>query len=111
MSKAKEIEPRLPVEIMRMINEEYVSRRQWYKENEGIECYVTPRTLMAIIRMSIGLAKFRLSDTVIEWDVQEALRLIESSREALDGTVKRKVNKKGNITDKILQLIADNQGE
>lgn len=43
----------------------------------------TPRTLLAIIRLSQALAKLRLSDTVEIEDVDEALRLVEVSKESL----------------------------
>jgi len=72
---------------------------------------VTPRTLMAIIRMTIALAKFRLCDEVTEWDVQEALRLIEVSREAIDSKHKMVVNKGQLIKNKILHLLDTNGGE
>lgn len=49
---------------------------------------MTPRTLMAIIRMSIAHAKLRRSAAVEKEDVDEALRLLESSREAIDSKVK-----------------------
>jgi len=61
--------------------------------------------------MSIALAKFRLDDTVCEWDVLEALRLLESSREAIDGKNKQVVSKTRQITDKILTLLDSNEGE
>ncbi|SCV03136.1 LAME_0H07998g1_1 [Lachancea meyersii CBS 8951] len=43
----------------------------------------TPRTLLAIIRLSQALAKLRFSDTVEFDDVEEALRLIQVSKESL----------------------------
>jgi len=66
---------------------------------------------MGIIRMSIALAKFRLDDTVCEWDVLEALRLLESSREAIDGKTKQVVNKSRQIAERIMSLLDSNDGE
>ncbi|KAH3902183.1 probable DNA replication licensing factor MCM7 [Saccharomycodes ludwigii] len=43
----------------------------------------TPRTLLGIIRLAQALAKLRLSDNVVVEDVQEALRLIQVSKESL----------------------------
>jgi DNA replication licensing factor MCM7 len=42
--------------------------------------YVTPRTLLAIIRLSQALARLRFNEEVEQVDVDEAMRLIESSR-------------------------------
>lgn len=46
--------------------------------------YITPRTLLGIIRISQGLAKIRQSLTVAQEDVEEALRLLESARHSVD---------------------------
>ncbi len=39
--------------------------------------YTTPRTLLAIIRLSQALARIRMSPLVNQADVDEALRLME----------------------------------
>ena len=46
--------------------------------------YVTPRTLLAIIRLAQGLARLRINDEVEQIDVDEALRLIEVSRSQIN---------------------------
>jgi DNA replication licensing factor MCM7 len=46
--------------------------------------YVTPRTLLAIIRLAQGLARLRFNDEVEQIDVDEALRLIEVSRSQIN---------------------------
>ncbi len=53
---------------------EYVIKRE--KSNKNIkESYVTPRTLLGIIRLSQAIAKIRFSNQVTQEDVDEALRL------------------------------------
>lgn len=39
--------------------------------------YTTPRTLLAIIRLSQAMARLRFSESVSEEDVDEALRLMD----------------------------------
>ena len=46
--------------------------------------YVTPRTLLAIIRLSQGLARLRFKNEVDIFDIEEALRLIEVSRSQIN---------------------------
>lgn len=76
-----------------------------------MECYVTPRTLMAIIRLSIAHAKLRRSEKVEKEDVDEALRLFEASREAIDSKIHVHRDKTKQITNKILSMLDENGGE
>lgn len=46
--------------------------------------YVTPRTLLAIIRLAQALARLRLADEVAQIDVDEAIRLIEASKSSIE---------------------------
>ncbi len=45
--------------------------------------YVTPRTLLAIIRLAQALAKMNFRNVVKQLDVDEALRLMEYSIRSL----------------------------
>lgn len=64
----------------------------------------TPRTLLGIIRLSQGLAKLRLSDTVDIDDVEEALRLVRVSKESLYQD-NNKTREDENPTTKIFTII------
>lgn len=64
----------------------------------------TPRTLLAIIRLSQALAKLRLSDKVELDDVEEALRLVRVSKESLYQENKKPFEDE-NPTTKIFNLI------
>ena len=46
--------------------------------------YITPRTLLAIIRVAQGLARLRFNEQVEQLDINEALRLIECSRSSIN---------------------------
>lgn len=39
--------------------------------------FTSPRSLLAVIRMSTALARLRLADTVHAGDIEEAIRLVE----------------------------------
>ncbi|VDK21352.1 unnamed protein product [Anisakis simplex] len=45
--------------------------------------FTSPRSLLAIIRMSTALARLRLSDTVHIGDIDEAIRLVEVCKASL----------------------------
>lgn len=66
---------------------------------------------MAIIRMSIAHAKLRRSNKVEKEDVDEALRILESSREAIDSKVKGYRDKTKQISHKILAMLDEHNGE
>jgi DNA replication licensing factor MCM7 len=89
ISSVIEIEPIIPKDIHNFIVSSYVDLKkrhfsrnndQYYKSNH----YITPRTLLGIIRISQSLAKLRQSEVVCQEDVEEALRLLESSRHSVD---------------------------
>lgn len=65
--------------------QKYVEKRKEETGNfkEGHQ-YITPRTLLAIIRVAQGLARLRFNEEVEQLDVDEALRLIEASRSSVN---------------------------
>ena len=60
--------------------------------------YTSARTLLAILRLATALARLRLADNVEREDVNEAMRLMEMSRDSLntpqEGGMTRFVKKK-----------------
>jgi DNA replication licensing factor MCM7 len=46
--------------------------------------YVTPRTLLAIIRISQAMAKFHFRNSVEQSDVDQAIKLIDFSFKTLE---------------------------
>jgi len=71
-------------------------------EKEGYH-YITPRSLLAILRLAQALARLRFNDEVEQIDVDEALNLIESSRESIlcDDTDKRELSQRKDIHSNI----------
>jgi DNA replication licensing factor MCM7 len=79
--------PVIPKEIHNFIVMSYVERKKKSKETSHYNSdnsYITPRTLLGIIRISQALAKVRWSSVVGQEDVEEALRLLESSRSSVE---------------------------
>jgi DNA replication licensing factor MCM7 len=56
--------------------------------------YVTPRTLLAIIRLAQANAKLNFRDEVKQYDVDEALKLMDFSIRSLRNMKTDKDNKK-----------------
>lgn len=66
--------------------EAYVKLRKLSKDEEHQKkshTYTSARTLLGILRLAQALARLRFSDTVEEPDIDEALRLMEVSKESL----------------------------
>jgi DNA replication licensing factor MCM7 len=67
------------------IIQKYVEKRkEEYDYKKDGHQYITPRSLLAIIRLAQGLARLRFNDEVEQVDVDEALRLIEVSRSSIN---------------------------
>ncbi len=52
-------------------------------KNDAETQFTTPRTLLSILRMAQALARIRFSEVVSQMDVDEAMRLIVSSKSSL----------------------------
>ncbi|KAL0478984.1 DNA replication licensing factor MCM7 [Acrasis kona] len=92
---AKQHSPFIPGHLVDFVSDLYVRMRANDIRNSGggagkedfsdhTKMYTTPRTLLAILRLSQALAKIRFSNVVNEADVKEAQRLMESSRISLE---------------------------
>ena len=69
--------------------------------------YVTPRTLLAIIRLAQAMAKLNFRNEVKQFDVDEALKLMDFSIKSLrnlKGDAKKK-NNRGNYSCSVNDLI------
>lgn len=82
------LEPTIPKDIHNFIVSCYVDQKKHSASSSDDytkrNTYITPRTLLGIIRISQGLAKIRESKTVSQEDVEEALRLLESARHSVE---------------------------
>lgn len=101
VSYAKRFNPKIPQSLHTYLVKKYNEKRQNNSEGQAqtTYSYTTPRTLLAVIRLSQAMAKLRFSDTVSQEDIEEALNLMsESQRSIMDTTddVGPKRNKKDN---------------
>ena len=111
IAEARKINPSFPKNLHNFIVQKYVDVRKEIVDStkDGYQ-YITPRTLLAIIRLSQGLARLRFNEEVEQIDVDMALKLIDSSRNSVNEDDQEKVNKniqKNDTTSSIFLLIRD----
>ncbi|KAJ4457490.1 putative DNA replication licensing factor MCM7 [Paratrimastix pyriformis] len=83
ISTARMFEPHVPAALTEKIVEHYVAIRRDEETAEQPYTYTSPRSLLSILRLSQALARLRFDVSVIETDVDEALRLINVSKSML----------------------------
>lgn len=82
IARARTYQPTVPDHVDEHLANVYVHMRQQSEELAEFT-YVSPRTLLGLIRMGTALARLRFSDTVEIADIDEALRLMEVSKSSL----------------------------
>ena len=113
VAQARRYQPKIPTELCDYICQQYVSMRaedvgadprdsfgdegsgggSGPGRNDKTRTYTTARTLLSILRLAQGLARLRFDDEVIQEDVDEAIRLMESStRTLVETSVRRKMD-------------------
>ena len=89
---ARNITPTVPQELTSYIVEAYVTLRSQDGDGVGVRSssgrnsdqnVMTPRQLLSILRLSQGLARLRLSNTISYEDVDESIRLTHASKSSL----------------------------
>ena len=110
IAHAKTFNPTINPELHSYITEKYLEKRKKNKEPENAEYdYITPRTLLAMIRLSQGLAKLRFSHFVEKEDIDGALELVEKAQACLntdeDETGSKRTKLKNNKSSVIFKLI------
>lgn len=117
--KARTLEPLIDDSIQKDIVNAYVSIRDEEQKGEldNRKSYTTPRTLLAILRLSQAHARARFSERVEQLDFDEAMRLMKASKESveLSAPAKKNMNPLDLVYDIIADLsrreMADNQGD
>lgn len=91
--KAQEFEPIIPSDLHNYIVAKYVEKRKLQREglDEQSYMYVTPRTLLGIIRLSQALSKLAFRGVVNQTDVDESIKLMDYSIRSLR-TLKNNAN-------------------
>lgn len=76
-------QPRVPKSLTEYIVTAYVELRREARNSRDMT-FTSARNLLAILRLASALARLRLVDTVEKEDVNEAMRLMEKSKESLN---------------------------
>mmetsp|Transcript_56243 Transcript_56243/g.158517 ORF Transcript_56243/g.158517 Transcript_56243/m.158517 type:complete len:802 (+) Transcript_56243:62-2467(+) len=105
--KAKTFEPMISDDLQEAIVEEYVQMRDDEKRGDidSRKSYTTPRTLLAIMRLSQAHARARFSGRVERQDFDEAMRLMKCSKESVEASAPAK--KGTNPLDLVYDTIAE----
>ncbi|KAI1166840.1 DNA replication licensing factor mcm7 [Nemania serpens] len=86
VAKARTYRPTVPESVTEYLTKTYVrlreAQRRAEKRNKQFS-HTTPRTLLGVVRLAQALARLRFTNLVSQDDVDEALRLVESSKESL----------------------------
>lgn len=86
IAQARTFRPTVPESVSEYLVKTYVRLRdaQRKAEKRGRQfTHTTPRTLLGVVRLAQALARLRFSNTVSQDDVDEALRLVDASKESL----------------------------
>lgn len=86
IAKARQKRPTVPRQVSSYVVDSYVRLRKLSKDHEAenkSHTYTSARTLLGILRLAQALARLRWSDYVERFDVDEALRLMDCSKESL----------------------------
>lgn len=87
VAQARTYRPVVPESVSDYLARTYVRLREQQRraEQKGKHfTHTTPRTLLGVVRLAQALARLRFSNEVTHDDVDEALRLVEASKESLN---------------------------
>jgi len=116
IAHARRYSPRVPPHLVSEIVEHYVSlrsRERQEREREVFRTCTTPRTLLGILRMSQALARLRRSDLVDRGDFEEALRLMQVSKDSIaleedgDGESSKKGQRAVDFRTEVMEILKD----
>ncbi|XP_026280371.1 DNA replication licensing factor Mcm7 [Frankliniella occidentalis] len=101
----KKKEPTIPSDLSDHIVGSYVEMRKEARNSKDVT-FTSARNLLAILRLSTALARLRLADVVVKDDVNEAIRLVDMSKDSLNHTEETR-QKTVSVVDKIYNLIRE----
>lgn len=95
ISLCKTYQPLVPEDLTEQLVEMYIEIRMRKRVDDGVgkgdSLFTSPRSLLAIIRLSTALARLRLAEVVEKRDVEEAMYLYNCCRESIEGAVSEDV--------------------
>ena len=101
--------PIVPEELTDYIVGAYCEMRKAARNNKDMT-FTSARTLLAILRLATALARLRIVDTVEKEDVNEAMRLMEMSKDSLTLGQEEGQTRPQSVTDKIYGVIREMAG-
>ena len=108
VAHARTYRPTVPQAVSEYMVKTYVRLRSQHKraekKNENFG-HTTPRTLLGIVRLAQALARLRFAAQVTQDDVDEALRLVEASKESLAAEDRGSSRRTLNASSKIYNLV------
>lgn len=110
---ARQKRPTVPRTVSSYVVDSYVRLRKLSKDDElqnKSHTYTSARTLLGILRLAQALARLRWSNVVEHSDVDEALRLMECSKESLIDEEDREPEMDKSVTSRVFRLIKDMAG-
>lgn len=110
---ARQRRPTVPREVSSYVVDSYVRLRKMSKDEElqnKSHTYTSARTLLGILRLAQALARLRWSDLVERFDVDEALRLMECSKESLIDEEDREPDIDHSVTSRLFRLVKEMAG-
>ncbi|KAK2466838.1 hypothetical protein APHAL10511_001096 [Amanita phalloides] len=113
IAEARRIRPTVPQHVSSYIVDSYVRLRKVSKseaEQNKSHSYTSARTLLGVLRLAQALARLRQSGTVEVPDVDEALRLMECSKESLLDDSEKDVETDRSPVSRIFRLIKQMAG-
>lgn len=113
IAEARRIRPTVPQHVSSYIVESYVQLRKTSKgeaEQNKSHSYTSARTLLGVLRLAQALARLRQSGIVEKPDVDEALRLMECSKESLLDDGDKDVDMDRSPVSRIFRLIKQMAG-
>jgi DNA replication licensing factor MCM7 len=113
VAQARTFRPVVPQSVSEYMVKTYVRLRGTQRRAEKSRAqannfgHTTPRTLLGVVRLAQALARLRFSNTVTQDDVDEALRLVEASKESLAASDERSAagRRALNASSKIYNLV------
>lgn len=110
IAHARQKRPTVPKEVSAYVVDSYVRLRKVSQDDEEqnkSHTYTSTRTLLGILRLSQALARLRCGDVVEHADVDEALRLMECSKESLLDEEDREVETDKSAQSRIFRIIKE----
>ncbi|KIK82554.1 hypothetical protein PAXRUDRAFT_832183 [Paxillus rubicundulus Ve08.2h10] len=114
IAQARLKRPTVPSAVSSYIVDSYVRLRKLSKDEAAQKkshTYTSARTLLGVLRLAQALARLRFADIVEHGDVDEALRLMECSKESLDDDEDKGYEPDRSVVSQIFRLIKNTAGE